>query len=219
MKYKNSKTRNTYLEFLRECGSICIRNPHEPPWHLRNGGRSRIYIDHAKISCDYESFITFVSAIKDIIPQRKFFTLCNVDSKISAQLAGALAYILKAPQIIFKSDELTRIEKGPMQQLTVPKKITEPIIIVDDVGSTGGTVIHVAELLRGKIGHDLKIILLISLVRDPEVLSEALHKNNINFKYVVTLDELLTYHWKSLRDWERQAVLSERPHVLKLIKK
>jgi len=210
MKTNFEGPKEKYCNFLYKNKSLCIRNPEEEPYHLRSGGRSRMYIDHAKIGCDSASFSAFVQAIGELLPKNKPFTLCNVDSKISAQMVGALAYSLIVPQIIYKSDEMVRLEKGPMQQLAVPSGKVQSVFILDDVGTTGATVINVAKLIRNKLGERVPITLLVGLVRDPNIFTEKLKKYSITYRHIITLDELLTIHWGSFTDNQKKAILMER---------
>jgi orotate phosphoribosyltransferase len=202
--------KNDYLISLRKSGAIRILNPKIKPWRLRSGGLSRIYIDHAKISSESEYYITFLNAINELIPKNKSFIFCNVDSKISAQMTGTMSYLLKKSQIIFKSDELTRLEKGPMQQFTIPKKIFDEVFIIDDVGTSGGTVINVVKLLRKKLISKIKVTLFVGLVREPQILIKNLKKNKIELKYLATLDELLLYNWDLFTENEREVITQER---------
>jgi orotate phosphoribosyltransferase len=204
------EAKKNYCEYLFKNGSICIRGPEEDSFNLRNGGKSRIYIDHAQIGSNSSSFSSFVDAIGRLLPQDRDFTLCNVDSKISPQLVGALAYSYKVSQIVYKSDEILRLEKGPMQQLTFPTNKTSHIFFLDDVGTTGGTVLNVVNLVRKKMGESTPITLLLGIVRDPEILSEKLKKYNISYKSIATLDELLTMHWSSFSASQQKTILMER---------
>ena len=203
------EAKKNYCDFLLKNGAICIRNPEEEPFQLRSGGRSRISINFTAIGCDSDSFSALLKAIAVFLP-RNNFVLCNVDSKISPQMVGALAYALHAPQILYKSDELLLTEKGVMKQISIPKSIIDSVFILDDVGTSGSTVIKVSKLIREILGMNIDITLLIGLVREPEVLLAALKEHNIFYKSIVTLDELLTMHWKSFSISQQNAILMER---------
>src|SRR5579872_5308201 len=129
-----------YIQELIHTGAILIRSIDEEPFTLRSGRKSYIFVNHSKIASSPKGYKAYIDSVKNLLEEKygnNDFVLCNVDSKISAQMVGSLAYILKKPQIIFKSKVLTAVEKGPGEQLTGNRNWNLPVAIIDDV-ATGG---------------------------------------------------------------------------------
>src|SRR5260370_16297643 len=107
---KVTSIKDKYIQALMDTGAILIRSIKEEPFTLRSGKKSYIFINHSILASSSNGYKSFIDAIKELILsvyKEKEFVLCNVDSKISAQMAESLAYILNKQQIIFKPKNLT----------------------------------------------------------------------------------------------------------------
>lgn len=165
-----------------------------------------MFLDHSKLGQSpsaYRAFIDVLSAlITDIYGEQKI-TVCNVDSKISAQMVGSLAYIANYPQIIYKSKELVAIEKGTKSALTGNYDLTDQIAIIDDVATGGdGTAKGVGDLLKKSFPHNKGIRIFVGFVREIQATTYPLH-------HVVTRTELIQLVWKGLTEKQQQAIEKE----------
>jgi orotate phosphoribosyltransferase len=203
-------TKNKYIEALMHTGAILIRSIEEEPFTLRSGKKSYVFINHSILASSSTGYKSFIDAIKELILsvyKEKEFVLCNVDSKISAQMAGSLAYILNKPQIIFKSKELTQIEKGPGQQLTGDAKWKLPVVIVDDVLTGGdGTAAKVGKLVREYFPDISGIQIFTGFVRSREKNASATFPTHS----VLSFDEVIDYAWDSLTPNQQKAIEKEK---------
>ncbi len=126
-------------------------------------------------------------------------------------MAGTLAYILKKPQIIFKSAQLTAIEKGPGQQFTGDSSWNLPVAIVDDVATGGdGTAKRVADGVKAAFPKVKNIQLFVGLVRNVKLLSKTFTHETYRAHYVASYEEVLDSVWGTLSDGQRRAVEKER---------
>lgn len=199
--------KQNYVEGLVETKSFLVKSIDEIPFTLRSGKQSYMFLDHSKMASSAKAYKAFVDAIEFLLKQEygdNNFVLCNVDSKISAQMVGSLAYNLSKPQIIYKSKELTEVEKGPQNQLTGDYKSDLPIAIVDDVMTGGdGTAKNVADLVIETFSSIPNIQIFVGFIREPK---ESTYKTH----YVLTRDELIDIVWDKLSTDQQKAIEKER---------
>ena len=200
------KKKQDYLKALVDTKAFLVRAIDEEPFTLRSGKQSCMFLDHSRLAAypdAYRAYIDVIAAlITDTFGQQQI-TLCNIDSKISAQMVGSLAYILKLPHIIYKSASLTAIEKGTKTQLTGNYETTSPIALVDDVASGGdGTAKKVGDLVQQTFPKVTDIHIFVGFVRE---IIPSTYKTH----HVITRAELLQYVWESLSNKQKQAVEKE----------
>ncbi len=132
------------------------------------------------------------------------YILCNVDSKISPQMVGSLAYKLDKPQIIYKSKELTAAEKGTNKQLTGNLEWQLPVAIPDDVMTGGdGTAKIVGDLIQSTFPKVKDIQIFVGFIRETKASTYKTH-------HIVTRDELLDIVWEKLSIDQQKAIDRER---------
>jgi orotate phosphoribosyltransferase len=119
-------------------------------------------------------------------------------------MVGSVAYNLNKPQIIYKSKELTAVEKGTKKQLTGDLRWNMPVAILDDVATGGdGTAKGIADLVLSEFNNIKDIQIFIGFVRSP---SKTTYKTH----YVLTRDELTDIIWKDLSPEQKDAVEAEK---------
>lgn len=200
--------RNNYAQGLRRTGAIEVKTVTEEPFTLRSGRRSYVYINHARLAQDPEGYRAFIDSVGDLLHEaygENDFIVCNVDSKISPQMVGSLAYTMNKPQIVFRSEELTATEKGSGQQLTGDRSWNLPVAIIDDVATGGdGTATHVAQLIREQFPNIRDIQLFVGLVRNME--TPSTFPIHAVFNYETLMQQL----WNSLSPEQQQAWEKEK---------
>jgi orotate phosphoribosyltransferase len=196
-----------YVRGLLETNAFIVKPIDEEPFTLRSGKKSYMFLDHARVATSKTAYKAFIDAIAYLLKEAhesRDFILCNVDSKISAQMVGSLAYILEKPQIIFKSKELTAVEKGTQKQLTGNLDWSLPVAIPDDVMTGGdGTAKKVGDLIHESFPKIQDIQIFVGFIRE---LKESTYKTH----YVVTRDELIDIVWNTLSPMQQEAVTKER---------
>ena len=192
-----------YIEGLLATDSFLVKSVKENPYTLRGGKKSYMYLDQRKLASSSKAYKAFIDGISYLLIEEyghKEFILCNVDSKISAQMVGSLAYKLDKPQIIFKSKELTAVEKGEQQQLSGDLNWNLPVAIPDDVMTGGdGTAKNVGDLVRGTFHKIKDVQIFVGFIRQPKESTFETH-------YLITRDELIDIIWSNLSKDQQKAI-------------
>jgi orotate phosphoribosyltransferase len=204
---KFQKLKQNYIQGLLDTKAILIKSIDEEPFTLRSSQKSYMFFDHSKLAVSPVAYKAFIDAIqyqlKETYEENEFI-LCNVDSKISAQMVGSVAYNLDKPQIIYKSQALVAIEKGPQRAMTGNPEWSFPVAILDDV-ATGkdGTAKGVGDLVKENFKHVTDIQIFVGFIRE-------IQKTTYKTHYLTTLNELLAIIEKDLTEKQRQAIKKER---------
>lgn len=199
--------KQNYVAGLLATQAFLVKSINETPFTLRSGRQSYMFLDHSRVASSpkaYKAFIDVISHLLRNVYDDKKFVLCNVDSKISAQMVGSVAYSLEKPQIIFKSKALVAIEKGTQKQLTGDLDWTMPVAILDDVMTGGdGTAKNVADLIIETFPKIKDIQIFVGFIRDVKPSTYKTH-------HVLTRDELIEIAWDKLSPEQKQAIEKER---------
>ena len=195
-----------YVDALLHTKAFLIKSLEEEPFTLRSGKKSYMFLDHSRLAADPEAFRSFVNVMAAQIGDTfgtEPIVLCNVDSKISAQLVGSVAYNLKLPQIIYKSKQLTDVEKGTAKQMTGDETWAMPAVILDDVMTGGdGTAKGVGDLIKETFPKIPNIHIFVGFTRD-------IARSTYPSHHILTRNELINIVWDSLSAGQRTAVQKE----------
>jgi orotate phosphoribosyltransferase len=205
---KFSVLKEEYIKSLIETNAFTVKSINEEPFVKRNGQKSYMFLDHSRVATSPSAYKSFINAIQALLSERfsdKEFIICNVDSKISAQMVGSVAYNLNKPQIVYKSKELTAIEKGPGRQLTGDLGWSSPVALLDD-GVTGGdgTAKSVADLVIKTFPEIENVEIFVGFVRDE--LKESTYKTH----HILALKELIDIIWNDLSIDQKRAIEKEK---------
>ncbi len=199
--------KQNYVDGLIETEAFLVRSINETPFTLRSGKQSCMFLDHSKVTSSAKAYKSFIDVMQYLVHETygsKKYVLCNIDSKISAQMVGSVAYNLDLPQIIYKSQALTSIEKGPMRQMTGNPEWNLPVALLDDV-ATGrdGTAKDVGDLIKKAFPKIKDIQIFVGFIREVQ-------KTTYKMNYVITRDELIDIVWKKLTSGQQKAIEKER---------
>lgn len=198
--------KKNYIEGLLATDAFIVKSVHEEPFTLRSGRKSYMFLDHSRVATSPKAFRAFIDIIAELIHEtygEEPFVLCNVDSKISAQMVGAIAYLQNKPQIIFKSSELTAVEKGTARQMTGDKALDVPVAILDDVMTGGdGTAKNVADLVKETFPKLGDIHIFVGFTRE-------IKKSTYPSHHVLTRNELIGTVWDKLTAEQQAAIEKE----------
>jgi orotate phosphoribosyltransferase len=207
MKKSFEQIKSEYIAGLMQTNAFIVRSIEEEPFTLRSGKKSCMFLDHSRVASSpkaYKAFIYGISFLLHKVYGDKEFILCNIDSKISAQMVGSLAYSLDKPQIIFKSTALVAVENGTKKQLTGDLSWNLPVALPDDVMTGGdGTAKNVGDLIRDTFPHIKDIQIFVGFIREPK---ESTYKSH----YLITRDELVDHIWSDLSAGQIKAIEIER---------
>lgn len=203
--------KQNYVKGLIATNAFIVKSMDDEPFTLRSGRKSYMFTDHSRIAASSEAYKALVDAMQALLIKtysNNNYILCNVDSKISAQLVGSVAYNLSLPQIIYKSKALTAIEKETARQLTGDQAWDKPVAVLDDV-ATGkdGTAKEVGDLVLEAFPKIKDIQIFVGFIREPQ-------KTTYKINYILTRDELLAIVWETLSEGQRQAVQKEKDGLL-----
>jgi hypothetical protein len=102
-------------------------------------------VDHGDLLTNPFGWVAFVDAIAAVIselyPDRRRLVLCNVDSKSSLHLVGAVCYRERLRQVLVLPDTTHRREVGTNRKVRVPSDLArgDHLLLVDDVYTPGDT--------------------------------------------------------------------------------
>ncbi len=195
-----------YIQGLLDTNAFIVRSINEDPFTLRSGKKSYMFLDHSKLASSPKAYRAFIDIMGELLYEvynDRPFVLCNVDSKISAQMVGSLAYLQNKPQIIYKSKALTAVEKGTTTQMTGDYTWDVPVAILDDVMTGGdGTAKSVGDLVKEAFPKVKDIRIFVGFIRDPK-------KSTYETHHILTRNELLGIVGKKLSPEQQQAVEKE----------
>lgn len=195
-----------YIAGLLATNAFIVRSINEEPFTLRSGKQSYMFLDHSKVATDPKAYRAFIDIIGELVYETygdQPILFCNVDSKISAQMVGSLAYLQNRPQIVYKSKALTAVEKGTQTQLTGDYAWDLPVALLDDVMTGGdGTAKNVADLVKDTFPNVKDIRIFVGFIRSPQ-------RSTYKTSHVLTRNELLGIVGKSLSPEQQQAVEKE----------
>jgi orotate phosphoribosyltransferase len=207
-----SSAKESYAELLVKSGAIQIAKSTDSPFKLRNGSFSPVYVDHAELLCQPETYVPFLDILIGHIDSHFPHTstvLANVDSKSSPHIVGALAARPGRRQIV-ASNEATQIsENGRNLKFRFPKQFdaTDKIVLVDDVFTEDDvTAIKIKEAM-GDAAEKRETHLLVGLLRGaPDVCIQQLGKFGIKLHWIATLEDVIDEAWDSFSAKQREVL-------------
>jgi orotate phosphoribosyltransferase len=130
-----------YAKTLWEEHAIRIE---EKPFTLKSGGESHIYLEHRGFVSKYSNLRLvshlFESIILDYIEN---YTLCSVDSIASPIIVGSIASLFNHNLILINKNLISSGLKK-----SIFGDINYPVVLIDDVTSTGSTLIETTTILQ-----------------------------------------------------------------------
>lgn len=191
-----------YVEGIYQTKALLIR---EKPILLQSGKRSHIYLNHRHFLSNH-SYLTLVARIYHRLSQSidEEFILGAVESITSPVIVGAMSAQAQLDYVIVRRSPLSH-----GTQESIYGKLTKPVLLIDDMTSTGGTLIEAAENIRAHGGRVRGA--LISAYRDDTALAN-LREKDITLQSIVSFTEIMERLLPLLTDQEREIVQS-RPLI------
>ncbi len=196
-----NQLKHAYIEAVYKTEALMIK---EEPFDLQSGGKSHIYLNH-RIFLSRYNYIELIARIylELLAPLVKHYRLCAVDSVMSPILVGAMSVLDKKDIVVVKSK---KSEHGVKEDIY--GRIAGEVVVVDDMSSTGGTLLEAARKIREKGG--LVRYAVVSACRDQRA-HENLSKENLELLSIASFREIIDYLKPRLTPQEKELVLREFP--------
>src|SRR5579872_6278137 len=188
-----------YVEGIYETKALLIR---EQPFTLQSGQQSHIYLNHRNFlaKSKYLQLVAkiYLQLIDNVL---KDYKLAVVDSVMSPIIVGAMCTLSNKDLTIVKS---AKLEHGTKEDIY--GECSGEIVIIDDMTSTGGTIIEAARKIRnagGTVNHAAN-----SACRDKSP-ADNLANEKITLLYIANFDEIISSLVSYLSEKEKELVKLE----------
>ncbi len=190
-----------YIEAVYKTEALMIK---EEPFDLQSGKRSHIYLNH-RIFLSRYNYIELIARIyvRLLTPVVKHHQLGAVDSVMSPILVGAMSVLDKRDIVVVKSKKSERGLKDDIYG-----RIAGEVVLIDDMSSTGSTLLEGARKIREKGG--LVRYAVVSACRD-QVAQENLAKEKIELLHITNFREIISHLKPKLSPRERSLISEEFP--------
>lgn len=170
-----------YIEGIYKTKALLIK---EKAFVLQSGKKSHIYLNHRNFLSNH----TYLALIANIYQElSKFITddyvLGVVDSIMSPIIVGAMSVKFKRNYVVTQK---TPLSHGTQE--SIYGEVKNNVLLIDDMTSTGNTLIDAAEKIRAKGGYVQYAI--ISAYRDDEAIKN-LKRANIELLSIVSFSEII----------------------------
>ena len=195
------KLKQEYIEALHKTEALMIK---EEPFDLHSGGKSHIYLNHRMFLSRY-NYIELIARIylRLLTSVVKHYRVCAVDSVMSPILVGAMSVLEKKDIVVVKS---MKSEHGVREDIY--GRIAGEIVVVDDMSSTGDTLLEAARKIRDKGG--LVRYAVVSACRDQRA-HENLSREKLELLSITNFREIMDYLKPRLNTREKELVEREFP--------
>ena len=166
-------------ELLWEIGAVKTGE-----FRLTSGKISNIYIDLRKLPSYPEAFRKVVKLLVEKAGQYSFDYVCGIAIG-GLPLATAIAYEMSKPLIYARREKKTH---GTMKQLEGDYARGSRILIIDDVATTGGTLVDIVNLVKSE---GLEVTGALIVVDRGEGAREALRNIGVVLDSLTTLENIL----------------------------
>jgi len=205
MKESIQQLKQLYVEGVYETKALLIR---DQPFTLQSGRQSHIYLNHRNFLSKNQYLVLVAKIYLQLIDQvLQDYKLAVVDSVMSPIITGAMCTLSGKDLTIIKS---AKLEHGTKEDIY--GECTGEIVIIDDMTSTGGTIVEAAQKIR-KAGGTVNYAV-VSACRDKSA-TENLTKENITLLSIASFDEIISLLESHLNKQEKELVKLEHKIGLK----
>ena len=188
-----------YFDGIYQTKSFLIKNT---PFTLQSGKTSHLYLNHRNFLSQNKYLTLIANIYYELTKQLDYdFQLGAVDSVTSPIIVGAMCAMFNKNYVVIKSEPL---KHGTQEYIY--GNIQQPVVLIDDMTSTGGTLIDAAKKIRSKGGAVQHAI--ISAFRDNTAINN-LKSNGIELFSIAGFNEILSHLTPILTEEEKQIVQNE----------
>lgn len=191
--------KSQYFDGIWQTKAFLIR---QKPFILQSGKKSHLYLNHRNFLSSAKYLTLAANIYHELIKNIDAnFQFGAVDSVTSPVIVGAMCALYNKNYVVVKSEPL----KHGTQEF-IYGNLDQPIVLIDDMTSTGGTLIDAAEKIRLK-GGEIKHAI-ISACRDRTAI-DNLKSHGITLECITSFSEILTYLSPSLTEEQKKLVDNE----------
>ncbi|NTU73482.1 hypothetical protein HGB07_04925 [Candidatus Roizmanbacteria bacterium] len=223
--YDLKQLKKMYLDMIYSPIGPEVRNVlfiDEKPFELKhgetNGKQSHIYINHRIVLMHDWWDRKLLAQIFDTLIREKLlpvgedsYTMLAVPSYSSPELTACVLenFGERVNRIVQISQETIQKEKGDYRNFENVDDLQKPLIVVDDVFTSGRTVKEALdEYAKQHSNRQIDVAVLVT--RDPKTVEAFNNLPNRHITSLVTLDEILKYHWKQFTPLQKKLIKAER---------
>ncbi len=193
--------RKQYIDAVYEVKALMIS---ENPLTLASGGKSHIYLNHRNFLPHHQHLELIAQCyLKLLEPLVQDYKLCVVDSTMSPIIAGAMSVLAKRDIVLIK---IKKTEHGTKEETF--GDISGEVVLIDDMTSTGSTLLEAAPLLRNRGGRIRYAV--VSACRD-KTAQVNLTRERIQLLSIADFREIVTLLQPKLSAREKELVSKEFP--------
>jgi orotate phosphoribosyltransferase len=190
-----------YIEAIYEAKALMIS---ETPLTLASGGKSHVYVNHRNFLPHHQHLELIARIYLTLLePQVQEYKLGVVESTMSPILVGAMSALGRRDVVIVK---VKKTEHGTKEETF--GDISGEVVLIDDMTSTGSTLLEAAPPLRNRGGRIRYAV--VSACRD-ETAQVKLGKEGITLLNIAYFSEIIAVLNAKLTPRERELASGEFP--------
>lgn len=198
-----SQLKSEYIEGIYKTKALLIK---EEAFTLQSGKKSHIYLNHRNFLSHY----VYLSLIANIYHElaksiESNYILGAVDSIMSPIIVGAMSVMFNRDYIVVRKTPLTHGTKE-----FIYGEVKKNVLLIDDMTSTGDTLLDAAEKIRSKGGFVQYAI--ISAYRDSTSIQNLKNKN-IEVLSIASFEEIIRKLQSILTSREKE-IIQKNPFII-----
>lgn len=198
-----NQLKSQYIEGIYQTKAFLIK---EQPFTLQSGKKSHLYLNHRNF-LSHHIYLQLIVNIYHTLSNTLAgpFALGAVDSIMSPLIVGAMCTQFNHDYVVIRRTPLTHGTKE-----FIYGEIQNEILLIDDMTSTGDTLINAADKIRSKNG--LVRYAIISTYRDNTAI-QALKSHGIEALTIASFDEIIAELLPVLSPSEK-AIIQNNPLIM-----
>lgn len=191
--------KNQYFDAIYASKALLIK---DKEFDLKSGGKSHVYLSHNHFLSRIEHVRLLARIYACLLEFKKTpYKLAIVDSVMSPVIATALSVLTNKDLVIITA---SKTEHG--LKTDVFGDLTGEIVLIDDLTTTGNSIVEAAKKIREKGGAVTHAV--VSTCRNGSA-KENLKQNGIELLHLATLKEVIRELYDKITPEEKQTVFKE----------
>ena len=192
-----------YIKGIYETKALLIK---EEAFTLQSGKKSHLYLNHRHF-LSKALYLSLIATIYSEFAKSMVgdYVLGAVDSIMSPIIVGAMSILLNRDYVVIRN-----VSMSHGTQEAIYGEIKHPILLVDDMTSTGGTLIEAAKLIRARGG--VVSFGIISAYREESAIKN-LKQHGIEPICIASFKEIIDFLYPQLSQREKE-IVSHYPLIM-----